>query len=372
MKKSNWFQKYLVPGFVFQSVVIAGGYGTGAELMEFFLKFGPRAGLIAMLLISMTIWSIVCAVTYEFARVFRTFNYRTVFQKLLGKAWWLYEVCYIVLLMIVLAVIASSAGSILQELFGISYYGGVVALMIGVGALVYFGTDAIEKVLSIWSLVLYAVYILFMAFVFAKFGNNISQAIAGSPMQEGWAMGGFQYAFYNLGIIPAVLFTLSHAETRKEAVVSGLLTGIIGILPGVFLFISMVAFYPQVMEQTVPTVYMLNQLGMPWLQILFQVVLFGTLVETGTGFIFAVTERINTYRNEKGQPESKGITMGVTIALLVMGTFISQFGLLGLISKGYGTISWGFLFIFVLPMLTLGVWKISQADKDPSRLATPK
>ncbi len=28
------FQRYLLPGFIFQSVVIAGGYGTGRELVE--------------------------------------------------------------------------------------------------------------------------------------------------------------------------------------------------------------------------------------------------------------------------------------------------------------------------------------------------
>ena len=34
--QSSWFQRYLLPGFVFQSVIIAGGYGTGRELVEFF------------------------------------------------------------------------------------------------------------------------------------------------------------------------------------------------------------------------------------------------------------------------------------------------------------------------------------------------
>ena len=38
--KSDTFKKYFVPGIVFQSVVIAGGYGTGRELVEFFMKFG--------------------------------------------------------------------------------------------------------------------------------------------------------------------------------------------------------------------------------------------------------------------------------------------------------------------------------------------
>ena len=39
---------YFLPGFLFQSVVIAGGYGTGRELVEFFLTQGPLGGLLAL------------------------------------------------------------------------------------------------------------------------------------------------------------------------------------------------------------------------------------------------------------------------------------------------------------------------------------
>ena len=38
---SKKFQKYFVPGIVFQSCVIAGGYGTGRELVEYFMGYGP-------------------------------------------------------------------------------------------------------------------------------------------------------------------------------------------------------------------------------------------------------------------------------------------------------------------------------------------
>ena len=46
MLDAPFFRKYLLPGFVFQSIVIGGGYGTGRELVEFFLKFGPLGGLL--------------------------------------------------------------------------------------------------------------------------------------------------------------------------------------------------------------------------------------------------------------------------------------------------------------------------------------
>ncbi|MGM0396527.1 MAG: YkvI family membrane protein [Bacillota bacterium] len=364
--KSDTFKKYFVPGIVFQSVVIAGGYGTGAELVEFFLKNGTIGGLVAMLMISMVIWSVVCAATFEFARVFKAFDYRTFFKKLLGKFWWLYEVCYLVLLLIVLAVIASSAGTILNELFGLNYYVGVVGMMAGVGVLVIRGTDTIEKFLSYWSFLLYALYITFLVATFSKFGTNISEALATGTMESGWVLGGLKYAFYNLGIIPAVLFTARHLETRKEAVTAGILAGVIGIVPGVLLLIAMIGFYPDILTAAVPTVHILNAINSPLLQYTFQIILFGTLIETGTGFIFAVTERLSGTYKERNKVLSPKVTLGLTILLLALGVFIAQFGLLGLIAKGYGTITWGFFLFYVVPVVTIGVYMIKKNDKQLS------
>jgi uncharacterized membrane protein YkvI len=360
--KSDTFKKYFVPGIVFQSVVIAGGYGTGAELLEFFLNFGTVGGLVAMLAISGVIWSVVCAATFEFARVFKAFDYRTFFKRLLGKYWWLYEVCYLVLLLIVLAVIASSAGTILNELFGLNYYVGVIGMMIGVGALVLKGTDTIEKFLSYWSFLLYALYITFLAVTFTKFGTNISEALSTGSMESGWVLGGLKYAFYNLGIIPAVLFTARHLETRKEAVTAGILAGVIGIIPGALLLIAMIGFYPDILTAAVPTIYILDAINSPLLQYTFQIILFGTLIETGTGFIFAVTERVSGTYKEQKKTLSPKVTLTITLAMLALGVFIAQFGLLGLIAQGYGTITWGFFIFYVVPVVTLGVYKVKQKD----------
>ncbi len=116
MINSRFFKKYLLPGFVFQSVLIGGGYGTGRELVEFFLKpSGPLAGLLSMLFVSTLIWCIVCVITFELARSTRTYDYRNFMRGLLGRAWPVYEVCYLVNMPIVLAVIAAAAGAIMSE-----------------------------------------------------------------------------------------------------------------------------------------------------------------------------------------------------------------------------------------------------------------
>ena len=70
------YKKYLLPGFVFQSIVIGGGYGTGRELVEFFLTQGPAGGYVAMLL-STAIWGVILALGFELARMGGHYDYRT-------------------------------------------------------------------------------------------------------------------------------------------------------------------------------------------------------------------------------------------------------------------------------------------------------
>lgn len=353
-------KKFIMPGIIFQSVIIAGGYGTGREIVESFVSSGTIGGFLAMVCITGLVWAVVCAATFEFARVFKAYDYRTFFQNLLGRAWWLYEICYLVLLLIVLAVIASSAGSILNELFGISYYIGVGIVLVGVGLLVTKGTETIEKILSLWSFALYGMYILFVILVFSKYGNNIINSFATGTIEKGWALNGFKYAFYNLGIIPAVLFSVRHVETRKEAIGAGIVAGIMGIIPAILLFIAMAGFYPDIIAETVPTVHILNAIGTPGLQIGFQIILFGTLIETGTGFIFAVTERVSAVYSEKNKKMPNAVTLGITLTLLIAGAFISRVGLIDLIAKGYGTITWGFFIFYVVPVLTIGIIKVQK------------
>ena len=78
-----WFRRFLLPGFVFQSMCIAGGYGTGRELVEFFLRFGPAGGLQGMIPATLVV-SAGCIVAFELARMTKAFDYRSFLRILLG------------------------------------------------------------------------------------------------------------------------------------------------------------------------------------------------------------------------------------------------------------------------------------------------
>lgn len=365
---SSFFKKYLLPGFVFQSVVIAGGYGTGRELVEYFLNYGPLGGLLGMLLVTTIMWSILLAVTFEFSRMFRAYDYRTFFLKLLGPFWFVFEILYLILLFIVLAVIGSAAGALLRNNFNIPYIVGVMIMLAAIGFLTFKGSGLIEKFLSSWSIVLYFFYGLLLVVVLLKFGPEIQKNFSSAVVLPKWALGGFKYALYNMGIIPAVLFCTIHIETRKEAISAGLLGGLIGILPGLLFFIAVVSHYPAVLPEEVPADYILQNVGFPLLRILYLVVLFGTLVETGTGFIHAVNERIQSALHARKKELPQWLRPPVALALLLVGLGISTFGLIALIAKGYGSLSWGFFIVYIIPLITLGLYKIIKYVKKESNL----
>jgi uncharacterized membrane protein YkvI len=366
MLKSALFKKYFLPGFVFQSVVIAGGYGTGRELAEFFLRYGPLGGLLAMVLVSTVIWSAVCAVSFEFARTFKSYEYRGFFSHLLGRAWWAYELCLVVYMSIVLAVIAAAAGTILEETFGLNFLVGVLAIMTAVGFLVFLGSAAIERFLATWSFVLYGIFLVLFVWCFSRFGNDIVSGFGKETVGTRWIVGGVAYAAYNLSLIPLILFPIRHIETRKEAIGAGILAGPIAMIPALLFYLAMVGQYPAIVDRPVPANFLLDILGSRTFQLAFQIVLFGTLIETGTGMIHGINERIAGVFRERSREMPTYLRPAVALALLVFGTLIARVGLKDLIAKGYGTLTWFFLVIYVVPVLTWGVWKIRQRTREVS------
>ncbi len=352
-------RRYLLPGFVFQSVVIAGGYGTGRELAEFFLSRGPLGGLLAMGLATV-VWSAVCIVSYEFARVFGAFDYRSFFQRLLGRFWVLFELLYIALMMIVIAVIAAAAGAILQETFGLPNLIGVIGIMALVGLLVFGGNEAIERAFASWSGVLYLVYVLFFVGCVTLFGSEIGDALASRAIEGSWVRGGLEYAGYNLAVIPAVLITIRHHRNRRDTFVSGLVTGPLAMLPALLFFLAIAGEYPEIVAEEVPVNHMLEMLGSRTFQIVFQIMLFGTLVETGAGMIHSVNQRVAQAYGERGRALPGATRVVVAVAILAIGAGLAQFGLIPLIGQGYGILTYGYLAVFVLPVLTWGVYLIRR------------
>ena len=352
--------RYLVPGFVFQSIVIGGGYGTGAEITAFFASKGMLGGLLAMAVTTVT-WSVLCALTFEFVRIFRCYEYHSMMRQLLGRYGILYELCYLLMLLLVLGVVNATAGTMVQDLLGLPPWFGGAVLSAAIFFLAAEGTQTIEKVFSLWSWVLYAVFSLFLLEVLLHFGGDVWGELTKFEIQRGWALSGLRYAFYNLGVIPALLYTVREVRTRREAVLCGALAGVLGILPALLLLLAMGCDLAGAAAAEVPVSVVFGTLDMSWLHLLFQIVLLGTLAETGAGYIKALSDRVEAAVKRKRGACPRPLLLLVAGGGVLLGLEGSSFGLTELISQGYGSICWGFFAFYALPMLTIGVRQIKQS-----------
>ena len=363
---NRFFKVYIIPGAVFQSVMVGGGYGTGREIVEFFTKYGFLGGLLG-LLFAFACLAIVMSLTFEFARVFQVFDYRNFFKKLLGKGWVAFEVLIILQFLLVLAVLASAAGNILLDNFGISYGVGLSMMLVVVGILTFFGRDLIAKVLTFWSFFLYAVFFSLFISVFNSDWSSIKEAMSHADIVDGWWHSGLRYALYNIACAPLLLYVARVFETRAEAVKSGVIAGAIAIIPAVVFQFAFFSAYPEILAQPIPVYWLMGQLGMTVLLVVYSVMLFGTFIETGAGMLQGINERIDAYLIEKrGVGLSRIAHAVLAVSAIVVSAILSLWGITMLIAQGYGTMAWGFLAVYVIPLVSIGVYRIfREKSQEP-------
>ena len=358
---SSWFQRLVLPGLAFKAVVIGGGYATGREIAEFFLPAGPWGGLAAIALAT-AIWSCVAALTFLFARANNAGNYHVFFQALLGRGWVVFETAYAVFIILVLAVFGAAAGEIGHATLGLPKLAGTLALMASIAAVVAFGTTIVERLFAWVSVLLYGVYILFFGFALTAFGGRLIDGFSGPIMlPAGWATGGVTYAGYNIVGAVIILPVLRHLTSDRDAVVAGLAAGPLAMIPALLFFLCMTAFAPAVASQALPSDYLLSQLGHPWFRYLFQLMIFAALLESGTGAVHAIMERVAGTWAARGRVLTAAQRGGGALILLAVCMLLAErIGLVALISSGYRLLAWIVLAVYVLPLATLGVWRLAH------------
>lgn len=365
---SSWFQRYLLPGFAFKAVVIGGGYATGRELAEFFLPSGPWGGLAGMIF-AMGIWSVVAAVTFAFAWSMQAFDYRTFFERLLGPLWVLFEIAYVLFVVLILSVFGAAAGAIATATLGAPPLLGTLALATAIALFATFGNASVERLFKYVSFLLYGVYALFLLLSLSRFGDRIGDHFALPPLSGNWALGGLTYASYNIVGAVVILPVMRHVTSRRNAAIAGLIAGPLAILPAILFFVCMIAYYPGIAAETLPSDFLLTQLHIPAFHVLFQLMIFAALLESGTGAVHAINERVAAvWRRRRGADLSPGARGTLAAVLLIGCIFVAdRFGLVALIGRGYRALAYALLAVYVIPLLTLGVARLARGGVQPDR-----
>lgn len=367
---ATWFQRFLLPGFAFKAVIIGGGYATGRELAEFFLPSGPWGGLAGMIL-AMILWSLIAAATFAFARMVGAFDYRSFFKALLGPGWVVFEIAYVLFVVLILSVFGAAAGAIGAAMFGLPPIVGTLTLAAGIAGFAAFGNASVEGLFKWVSFLLYGVYALFLLLALGSFGNDIAANFAIPAPSDGWTLGGLTYASYNVVGAVVILPVLRHLTSRRDAVVSGLIAGPLAMAPAILFFVCMIAFYPGIESETLPSDFMLRRLELPIFHLLFQFMIFAALLESGTGSVHAINERIAGVWQARRGVELGARARGLIAAGLLIGCIFvaDRFGLVALIASGYRALAIIFLAVYVLPLLTVGVARLLRKPEVTEGIA---
>jgi len=373
---SGRFGSIVLPAIVLQSVLIGGGYASGREVVAYGAKFGS-AGLLAVLgiFVGFTVMSVV---VFEFSRKFHTYDYKAYMQGIIWKGWPLFDLLFVVMATIVIAVMASAAGNIMEQTVGIPYLVGIVAIIVVVAVLTYFGASLIERFKTVGTGFLYVAYVLFGVLVLSQVWGDVTSVFAAGNtgyVEDASApaviQSGVLYVGYNLAIFPAVFFALHRQKTRKESVVSGLLAGTLMTLPFLLTYLCLMGFYPQesVMGAEVPWLPMLRNAAGPGVIAFYGIVIGWTLVETSVGAIHAIIDRIDAdlERIDTGRfEEVDGLTRLQSGLLgggiLLAATLLSRVGIIALVAQGYTIMAYFFIALFAVPSLTIGVRRIINPE----------
>jgi uncharacterized membrane protein YkvI len=302
---------------------------------------------------------LVCVATFLFARATGTRDYQSFVRALLGPGWIAFEAAYLLFVVLILAVFGAAAAEIAKSL-GAPALSGTLLLMALIALVVAYGNSSVERLFTYVSFLLYGVYALFLVLSLTHFGDRVLAGFSQHVPMHGWLAGGVTYASYNVVGAVVILPVLRHLTSNRDAVIAGVIAGPLAMLPALLFFCCMMAYYPQIGDATLPSDFLLQRLDLPLFRLLFQLMIFSALLESGTGAVHAINERIgNAWRRRGGQTLGRGARLAIALVILSGCMFMAtRFGLVALIANGYRLLAAIILLVYVVPVLSIGVYKL--------------
>jgi uncharacterized membrane protein YkvI len=343
----------LIPAAVFQSVLFGGAYGTGREVAEFITGHGPLGGLFAIAVVGIA-FAIVLTLCFELARVLNRYDYRTFFSALIGRGWVAYEILLVVSIPLVIAVNASAASTIMHDQFALPGWIGVLLTFGTVLVISYLGRNAVQNSMAVMAAALVVVLSITATAAFVTGADSIGAAFDSRAVNGGWSTSAIQYSLYNVAVIPLILYCARDIRTTGESVTSGLIAAIAGVFPALVFHVVFMVSYPDILEQPLPVYSILRDLASPAFFLAYVVVLLCMIIATVTGLLHGFNERLDTWHLEGfGQPITPIARAMSAASVMLVSLFLSGIGITTLVANGYGTLAWGYLAVFVLPLLVL-------------------
>ena len=350
--------------FIWFTTHFGGGFASGAQLYSYYLRYGIWC--LFMPVIAMAYNAFFFNYCLRYARKHEVYDYRSYNNSFYGKFAPvfsnLFEFLYIVVMCVAPAVAFATGGATLSSVTGLPYL--VCTLIIGVFIFVVaiFGTDLVRKVSSVLSVViiigLIAVYIPNII-VNADGIRESAAAMQAASLPFGKALySAFLYGTFQLCNVAVFVQHGRVYEEAKDAGKSMLIGWIINSALMIMVVLGIMTVYarPEMAEQSVPTLFMVQQgVGAGILTPVISILIILGAVTTAVNMVAAMVKRVGNAietpeekkLTDQGKPIGKTVLIALVCCLADFG--IAQFGLLTLIQKAYSFIAYLAIPVILIP-----------------------
>lgn len=335
---------------------VGGGFATGNQTMNFFVKEGWYTFWIPIL--SMGVIALVYRETMIMARNHQAFDYRSLSKKLYEPydkiLSIVFEICYIII--VLLATGGSIAGSAaLFSEFGLSYNLGVLITGTILFILTIFGANLIRSASSCMTIIIVICLTLICYIGISANSDNFTKLATTCYKTESvwhalWL--GLKYSGFQAIVWSIIVSVCQPLKTDKEinatTIIGFILNSVMIVLSCMMLF----AWLPETSGETLPILYICKQIGKDWLVLMYTVVLFLAFISTGISCVFgAITRFENFIKIPKNITVRRGV---LSLCCMILSMAISLFGLTSIVKVGYGYTGLLGIFVVIIPVLTVG------------------
>ena len=357
-------------GAVWFATHAGAGFATGNQEVNFYVKYGWYA--IFLPIISMLILGWAHRNALVIAKDNNAHDYKSYtnalfhpYEKILGP---IADLLFIGFLITGVCASIAGAASLLQK-WGLPYGIGLIIVGATLAILTTYGGDLVIRVLK------YKAYFLIVSLALVtilgiKAGlPNIQQLVAAKATFGA----GFGTALWNMivyagfqSVTAFAIVSISHNIKTTRQCNAFMLSGT--LLNGLFLAavtIMLFGFAPGILKQTLPVYTVATSLGIPWLQVLYTLILFVALIGTGVGVVYssvAFFQNLKLWDKLGSNFENMRVRrVCSSVFTIIVCTGISVVGLTTVIVKGYGTLGKVAIFLLLIPEIVVGTIKIRNA-----------
>lgn len=332
----------------FVGVIVGAGFASGQEILQFFAGFGAIG--LAGCLVSGVLFALLSMAFSTMGQRLAAESHKEVINAMLGRHLGLvFDVLITFFLFAITVVMLAGAGSLLQQWLGIpEVWGSVLATVATILIVCLDVRSVIAFIGAITPFLMFMTVVVAVYVLMTPHADHEVLAAAAQTQPRGaghWLVAAFLYVSYNIVAgMPFLVIMGGQARSRAIALWGGVLGG---LLLGVLILLIAVAMYLRmdtIGGMPMPMLSIATQIS-PWLGHLMSLVIFGMILNTAVGMLYAFMARIVPANTPKFR-----VGTVVAGALALAGSFVGFIQLVGTVYPIYGYIG------FVLMALAFVGW----------------